>query len=145
MVATPAPQSLEGAGGRGSRDAQLVCLAGMLGALPAQLVRPQWPQLLPWMVAALQPVGRRRPELQPALLASLQDALRDSHGGQPSIGQSSWRLTWSSELTCMLVPAKQRSTLLCCGGQMGYSAIPARATERCEDFTQCLALKAFGD
>ena len=73
-------QRLEETGGQGSREALLVCLAAMLGALPSQLVRPQWPQLMPWMVAALQPVGRCRPELQPALLSSLRDALGDPHG-----------------------------------------------------------------
>ncbi len=78
--------TLQGLGvtdGQGSREALLVCLAAMLGALPAQLVRPQWPQLMTWMVAALQPLGRRRPELQPALLSSLQEALRDPHGEHP--------------------------------------------------------------
>ncbi len=52
----------------------------MVGALPQQLVQPQWAQLLPWMVAALQPLGASWPDLQLALLSSLQQALRDPHG-----------------------------------------------------------------
>lgn len=51
-----------------------------MGALPQQLVQPQWAQLLPWMAAALQPLGASRPDLQLALLSSLQQALRDPHG-----------------------------------------------------------------
>lgn len=85
-------QRLEGRSGQGSGEALLVCLTGMLGTLPAQLVRPQWKQLLPWMVAALQPVGRRRPELQPALLSSLQEALRDPHGEQSQASSRTWSL-----------------------------------------------------
>ena len=68
---------------QGSREALLGCLAAMLGVLPAQLVRPQWQQLLRWMVAALRPVGRRAPQLQPGLLSALQEALKDPHG-EPS-------------------------------------------------------------
>ena len=58
----------------------LVCLAAMLEALDPALIRPHWQQLLPWAVAALQPVGRARPDLQPALFTSLQDALSEPYG-----------------------------------------------------------------
>ena len=73
-------QRLEQSGEQGGRETLLACLAAMVGTLPQQLVQPQWPQLLPWMVAALQPLGASRPDLQPALLSSLQQALRDPHG-----------------------------------------------------------------
>ena len=73
-------QRLEQTGERGGRETLLACLAAMVGTLPQQLVQPQWEQLLPWMVAALQPLGASRPDLQPALLSSLQQALRDPHG-----------------------------------------------------------------
>lgn len=102
----PIVQGLEDTDGQGSRQALLVCLAAILGALPAQLVRPQWPQLMPWMVAALQPTGRRRPELQPALLSSLQEALREPHGEHPTasdrvqslLGRWGWYITLSRML-----------------------------------------------
>ena len=58
----------------------LVCLAAMLGALGPALIRPHWQQLLPWIVTALRPVGRARPDLQPALFSSLQEALSDPYG-----------------------------------------------------------------
>ena len=73
-------QRLEQTDEQGDRETLLACLAAMVGTLPQQLVQPQWAQLLPWMVAALQPVGASRPDLQPALLSSLQQALRDPHG-----------------------------------------------------------------
>ena len=58
----------------------LVCLAAMLGPLGSALIRAHWQQLLPWLVTALQPIGRARPDLQPALFASLQEALSEPYG-----------------------------------------------------------------
>ena len=75
-------QRLEEAGEDRSKQSLLVCLAAMLGMLQPQLVRPQWQQLMPWMVSALHPVGRHKPDLQPALFSSLQQALRDPYGMQ---------------------------------------------------------------
>ena len=58
----------------------LVCLAAMLGAMGPALIRPHWQQLLPWTVTALRPVGEARPDLQPALFSTLQEALREAYG-----------------------------------------------------------------
>lgn len=82
LSSLPELQRLEEAGEDRSKESLLVCMAAMLGMLEPQLVRPQWQQLMPWMVSALHPVGRHKPELQPALLSSLQQALRDPHGMQ---------------------------------------------------------------
>ena len=73
-------QRLEKAGEPRDQACLLVCLAAMLEALPPQLIKPQWQQLLPWMLAAVQPVSQLRPDVQASLLRSLQEALKDPYG-----------------------------------------------------------------
>ena len=58
----------------------MVCIAAMLGALGPALIRPHWQQLLPWTLTALRPIGKARPDLQPPLFSTLQEALRESYG-----------------------------------------------------------------